>query len=170
MRIRIKNGRVVDPARGFDKAADVFVADGRIVSLGETPPAGFTAEGTIDAGGCIVCPGLVDLSARLREPGLEYKATLESEMAAAAAGGITTLAIEPAHHTIKQVDLHPAIAPEQRQQHHSFSTALHGQHPAPPLAARLGDEPSTVTLPPSTSLQPRSLAWVALLVYSLPQR
>ncbi len=95
MRIRIKNGRVVDPARGFDKAADVFVADGRIVSLGETPPAGFTAEGTIDAGGCIVCPGLVDLSARLREPGLEYKATLESEMAAAAAGGITTLACPP---------------------------------------------------------------------------
>ena len=70
MRIRVKNGRVVDPARCFDSAADLFIADGRIVSLGDTPPAGFVAEGTIDATGCIVCPGLVDLSARLREPGV----------------------------------------------------------------------------------------------------
>jgi dihydroorotase len=71
MKIRIKNGRVVDPARNIDMAGDVFIADGRIVSLGDAPPAGFAAEGTIDASGCVVCPGLVDLSARLREPGLE---------------------------------------------------------------------------------------------------
>ncbi|MDP3036230.1 MAG: dihydroorotase, partial [Rhodocyclaceae bacterium] len=56
---------------------------------------GFTAEGVIDASGCIVCPGLIDLSARLREPGFEYKATLESEMAAAAAGGVTRLVCPP---------------------------------------------------------------------------
>jgi dihydroorotase len=95
MRIQIKNGRIIDPANGIDRLADVFVADGAIVSHGGTPPAGFIAEGTVDATGCIVCPGLVDLSARLREPGFEYRATLESEMAAAAAGGVTSLACPP---------------------------------------------------------------------------
>jgi dihydroorotase len=95
MRIHIKNGRVIDPASGVDRMADVFIADGVIVSHGGTAPAGFTAEGTIDATGCVVCPGLVDLSARLREPGFEYKATLESEMDAAATGGITSLACPP---------------------------------------------------------------------------
>jgi len=95
MRIRIQNGHVVDPAHHIDHPADVFIADGKIVALGETPPPGFTAEGILDASGCIVCPGLVDMSARLREPGFEYRATLESEMAAAAAGGITSLACPP---------------------------------------------------------------------------
>lgn len=94
MKIQISNGRVIDPANNLDRNADVFVADGRIVAVG-TRPAGFEAEGVIDATGCIVCPGLVDLSARLREPGFEYRATLESEMAAAAAGGITSLACPP---------------------------------------------------------------------------
>ncbi|MDP3037417.1 MAG: dihydroorotase, partial [Rhodocyclaceae bacterium] len=88
MKIEIKNGRVIDPASGLDRAAGIFVANGKIVGVGETAPDGFTAEGVIDASGCIVCPGLIDLSARLREPGFEYKATLESEMAAAAAGGV----------------------------------------------------------------------------------
>lgn len=95
MRIHIKNGRLIDPAAGVDRQADLFIADGAIVSHGDAPPAGFSAEGTIDASGCIVCPGLIDLSARLREPGFEYKATLESEMAAAASGGITSLACPP---------------------------------------------------------------------------
>lgn len=95
MRIHVKNGRLVDPASGLDRAADLFIADGKIVSHGDTPPAGFNAEGTIDATGCVVCPGLIDLSARLREPGFEYKATLESEMAAAASGGVTSLACPP---------------------------------------------------------------------------
>jgi dihydroorotase len=94
MKIHIHNGHVVDPANGIDRAADVFIAKGRIVGVGSTP-AGFEANATIDASGCIVCPGLVDLSARLREPGFEYRATLESEMAAAAAGGITSLACPP---------------------------------------------------------------------------
>lgn len=94
MRIHIKNGRAIDPANGIDRSADIFVADGRIAAIGKAPAA-FEAEGTIDATNCIVCPGLVDLSARLREPGFEYKATLESEMAAAAAGGVTSLACPP---------------------------------------------------------------------------
>lgn len=95
MKIEIKNGRVIDPASGSDRSASVFVAKGRIVGVGEAAPAGFKAEAVLDATGCVVCPGLIDLSARLREPGFEYKATLESEMAAAAAGGVTRLVCPP---------------------------------------------------------------------------
>ncbi len=95
MRIEIRNGRVVDPASGFDQPASVFVAEGKIVGVGETAPRGFYAAAVLDATGCVVCPGLIDLSARLREPGFEYKATLESEMAAAAAGGVTRLVCPP---------------------------------------------------------------------------
>jgi dihydroorotase len=94
MKIQIQNGRVIDPASSIDRPADVFIAEGRIAAVGKAP-ASFVAEGVIDASGCIVCPGLIDLSARLREPGFEYKATLESEMAAAAAGGVTRLACPP---------------------------------------------------------------------------
>ena len=94
MRIQIQNGRVVDPANRLDQPADVFVADGRIVAVGQRP-AEWQADALLDATQCIVCPGLVDLSVRLREPGFEYKATLESEMSAAVAGGVTSLACPP---------------------------------------------------------------------------
>ena len=89
MRLLIKGGRVVDPASGRDALGDVFVADGRIAPPGGTP------ERTIDAKGLVVAPGLIDLAARLREPGYEHKATLESEMDAAVAGGVTSLACPP---------------------------------------------------------------------------
>jgi len=95
MKIHIKNGRLIDPASKTDKALDLFIAAGRIVGVGGTAPTGFEANSVLDATGCIVCPGLVDLAARLREPGFEYRATLESEMAAAAAGGVTRLACPP---------------------------------------------------------------------------
>ena len=94
MNVEIRGARVVDPASGRDEAASLWIADGRIAAIGAAP-AGLAADETIDAKGLVACPGLVDLSARLREPGLEYKATLESEMAAAAAGGVTTLACPP---------------------------------------------------------------------------
>ena len=94
MKIHIKNGRLIDPASKTDKPLDLFIGAGRVVGIG-TAPAGFEANSVLDASGCIVCPGLVDLSARLREPGFEYRATLESEMAAAAAGGVTRLACPP---------------------------------------------------------------------------
>ncbi len=94
MKIHIKNGRLIDPASGTDAQQDVFIAAGKIVGAG-TAPAGFSANRTLDAGGLIVCPGLVDLAVRLREPGFEYIATLDSEMAAAAAGGVTSLACPP---------------------------------------------------------------------------
>ena len=94
MKIEIRGARVVDPASRRDEAASLWIADGRIAAIGAAP-AGFRADEAIEAKGLVACPGLVDLSARLREPGLEYKATLESEMAAAAAGGVTTLACPP---------------------------------------------------------------------------
>jgi dihydroorotase len=89
MTILIRGGRVIDPASGRDAPGDVWVADGRIAAPGGTP------EHTIEAKGLVVAPGLIDLSARLREPGYEYKATLESEMDAAIAGGVTSLACPP---------------------------------------------------------------------------
>ena len=94
MKLHIKSGRVIDPKNKLDQSADVYVAEGKIVGVG-TAPADFQADRIIDAAGLVVCPGLVDLSVRLREPGFEYKATLESEMLAAAAGGITSLACPP---------------------------------------------------------------------------
>jgi dihydroorotase len=89
MRLHIKNGRVVDPASGKEGAGEIFVSDGMISNESGK------ADRVIDAKGLVVAPGLIDLSARLREPGYEYKATLESEMAAALAGGVTSLACPP---------------------------------------------------------------------------
>jgi dihydroorotase len=94
MRLSIVNGRVVDPASGLDTPAAVHVADGLVAAIGEAPP-GFEAQRVIDARGLVVAPGLVDLAARLREPGFEYRATLESEMQAALAGGVTSLSCPP---------------------------------------------------------------------------
>ena len=97
MKLHIKNGHVIDPAQGIDALQDVFIQDGKILALTSpgTMPAGFVAARTFDAAGLIVAPGLVDLSARLREPGYEYKATLESELQAAMQGGITSLVCPP---------------------------------------------------------------------------
>jgi len=94
MKLHIKNGRLIDPANGIDKVTDLFVEDGKVLAIGAAP-GGFVADTTLDATGLVVAPGLVDLSARLREPGYEYKATLESEMRAAVQGGVTTLVCPP---------------------------------------------------------------------------
>lgn len=94
MKIHVRNGRLVDPKHGIEAARDLYIAEGRVVGIG-TSPGGFLADHEIDATGLVVAPGLVDLSARLREPGLEYKATLESELYAAVAGGVTSLACPP---------------------------------------------------------------------------
>lgn len=94
MKIHIKNGRLVDPRNGIDAQKDVYIAAGKVVAIGAAP-SGFSANRTVDATGLVVCPGLVDLAARLREPGFEYMATLESEMQAAIAGGVTSLACPP---------------------------------------------------------------------------
>ncbi len=94
MKIVIKNGRVVDPASGHDAPADVAIAAGRIVAIGRVG-ADFHANRTLDASGLVVAPGLVDLAVRLREPGHEHEGMLESEMAAAVAGGVTSLVCLP---------------------------------------------------------------------------
>ena len=92
--IHIKQGRVIDPANNIDQVQDLFIAEGKILALA-TAPEGFQATHEIDAKGMIVCPGLIDLCANLREPGQEYKATIRSEAKAAVAAGITTLCCPP---------------------------------------------------------------------------
>ncbi len=94
MKIHIRSGRLIDPRNGIDTQRDLYLAAGKVVAVGDAP-AGFSANRVIDAAGKIVCPGLVDLAVRLREPGYEYMATLESEMEAAIAGGVTSLACPP---------------------------------------------------------------------------
>lgn len=92
-RILIRSGRLIDPASGIDALLDLAVADGRVAALG--PVADFQPDQTIDATGCIVCPGFIDLCARLREPGAEHKADIASETRTAARAGITTLVCPP---------------------------------------------------------------------------
>ena len=94
MKIHIEGGTLIDPVAGSEARADVFIDEGKIAAIG-TAPAGFDAAKRVDARGRHVVPGLVDLSARLREPGYEYRATLESETAAALAGGVTSLVCPP---------------------------------------------------------------------------
>ena len=94
MKLLIKNGRVVDPASGRDERGDIAIAAGRIVAIGRVA-ADFLPNRTIAADGLVVAPGLVDLAARLREPGHEHEGMLESEMAAAVAGGVTSLVCPP---------------------------------------------------------------------------
>jgi len=86
MNIVIQNGRVIDPKNGIDRLASLYLADGRIAALGDAP-AGFVAEQSVDATGCVVCPGLIDLGARLN--------SIEAELAAAVAGGVTSVVVPP---------------------------------------------------------------------------
>lgn len=94
MKLHIKGGHLIDPHNQIDCESDLFIAAGKVVGIGHAP-TDFHANKIIDARGLIVCPGLIDLCARLREPGDEYKATLESEMCAAMAGGVTSLVCPP---------------------------------------------------------------------------
>lgn len=94
MGLHIKKGRVIDPANNVDAVQDVFIEQGKIAALGKAP-AGFSAELEIDASGQIVCPGLVDLCVRLREPGYEHKGNIDTESRAAAKAGVTTVCCPP---------------------------------------------------------------------------
>lgn len=106
MRLKINNGRIIDPANGIDQTGGLFIDKGKILAIGRSP-AGFKPQKEIDASNKIVCPGLIDLCARLREPGQEYKATIASETRAAAASGITSICCPP--DTIPVIDT-PAVA------------------------------------------------------------
>lgn len=94
MKIAITNGRVIDPANAIDAKRDVFIDGEHIVAVGRRP-AGFEPARSINAKDCLVVPGFVELGARLREPGQEHKATIESELKAAAAGGFTSVCCLP---------------------------------------------------------------------------
>ena len=94
MNILIKNGHVMDASQQLDQVSDLYISQGKIIAIGDAP-ADFSADQTLDASGKWVLPGLVDLCVRLREPGSEYKATLLSELRAAMAGGVTSLACPP---------------------------------------------------------------------------
>ena len=93
MDIIIRGGRVIDPGSDRDLQADMLVRGGVVAAIG----AGLSAEGarSIDARGCIVAPGLVDLHTHLREPGFEQKGTIASETLAALRGGFTTVCAMP---------------------------------------------------------------------------
>ena len=94
MNLLIQGGRVVDPSSQHNAIADIAVSDGKILAIGQVPKD-FKPDTTVDAAGCVVCPGLVDLSVRLREPGYEHEGMLASELAAAVAGGITSVVCPP---------------------------------------------------------------------------
>jgi dihydroorotase len=89
VRLAIRNARIIDPASGRDGVGDLYIADGRFSEQFSGP------DRVIEAKGLVAAPGFIDLSARLREPGYEYKATLDSELQAALAGGVTSLACPP---------------------------------------------------------------------------
>ncbi len=93
-RIHISQGRIIDPENGTDSIGDIYIADNRIFSI-MGRPEGFDADITIDASSQVICPGFIDLSVRLREPGATQKATIASEVKAAAASGVTALCIPP---------------------------------------------------------------------------
>lgn len=87
MNVEIRNGRVICPKNGVDRSnASLYIAAGKIAGLGQAP-AGFVADKVIDAAGCVVCPGLIDLGARLN--------SIEAELAAAVAGGVTSVVVPP---------------------------------------------------------------------------
>ena len=98
MTIVIKNGRVLDPANGLDEPKDLLIDKGRIKALESPGSISFDAgekPSVIDAKGCVVCPGLIDMHVHFREPGFEYKETITSGCRSAAAGGFTSVAVMP---------------------------------------------------------------------------
>jgi dihydroorotase len=99
-KIAIENGRIIDPANQTDSIGSLYIAEGHIIAVNETP-GDFTPDIVIDAHNQIVCPGFIDMSTRLRQPGQSHKATIKSETRAAASGGVTTLVL--------QADTKPAV-------------------------------------------------------------
>jgi dihydroorotase len=92
MKLCIRGGRLIDPANNIDTITDIHINDGKIIHIGESNN---TAEQVIDARGLIVCPGIVDLSVSLPEPGKQQKGSISTETRAAAAGGITSICCLP---------------------------------------------------------------------------
>lgn len=134
-RLRIHGGRIVDPTDGIDTQADLFIADGSILAIGSAPDD-FSADNEIDASGLVVCPGLIDLAAHLREPGEEHKANIASEVRAAAAGGITALCASPDTNPVTDTTAVVELVTRRARQAHlsrvmplgALTRGLEGQH------------------------------------------
>jgi len=95
-RLTIINGRVIDPGNGLDEQTDLVLVDGMVASLGRVSRPEVSGESRVlDASGCIVCPGLIDVHVHLREPGQEEKETIATGAAAAVAGGFTSVCCMP---------------------------------------------------------------------------
>ena len=137
MNLSIIGARLVDPFTGIDRVDDLHLGEGRILAVG-TAPMGFEPERRIDGAGMTLSPGLVDLAARLREPGFEYKATLESEMHAAVAGGITSLVCPPDTDPILD---EPGLI--EMLKHRARSLALTNLYPLGALTVHLAGEDLT---------------------------
>jgi dihydroorotase len=123
--LAILNGRLLDPAAGSDSVANLYIENGRIAAIG-TAPKNFRADETVDARDLIICPGLVDLCARLREPGYEHKATIKSETAAAALAGITTVCIPPDTNPVIDEPAVVELIQKRAQDHGGARTAVLG--------------------------------------------
>ena len=98
MTVLIKNGRVIDPTNGLDEPKDLLIDKGKIKALespGKINIGTGEKQSIIDAKDCVVCPGLIDMHVHFREPGFEYKETIESGCRSAAAGGFTSVAVMP---------------------------------------------------------------------------
>ncbi len=132
--LTIAGGHLLDLHNGVDRIADVHVAGGLILAIG-APPDGFCADRTLDANGCVVAPGLVDLAVRLREPGNEHKGSLRAELLAAVAGGVTSVACPP--DTDPPLD-EPGLVDMMR--YRAQQAGLARVHPVGALTARLGGE------------------------------
>ncbi len=94
VKIKVTNGLIIDPANQINEIGTLTIADGQIVSILKENND-FTPDIHIDAQNQVVCPGFIDLSVRLRDPGQSYKGTIASETAAAAAAGVTSLCLPP---------------------------------------------------------------------------
>ncbi|MCD6352086.1 MAG: dihydroorotase [Armatimonadetes bacterium] len=90
----IRGARVVDPGNNFDRVADVYVRDGRVLDIAP-PEEGLPAEQVIEADGLVLCPGLIDAHVHLRQPGEEHKETVATGTRAAVAGGFTAVVAMP---------------------------------------------------------------------------
>ena len=99
MTLRILNGHLLDPGNQIDDKHDLYIEHGKIVAI-DQQPEDFVAEQTLDANGLIICPGLIDLSARLSGSGQHHTASIASETKAAIRGGITSLCIAPDHEPV----------------------------------------------------------------------
>jgi len=92
-KVLISNGRIIDPVNEVDQVGSIFIADGKILPAKQVSE--FTPDVVIDAKDQVVCPGFIDLSVRLRDPGQSYKGTVQSETYAAASAGVTSLCLPP---------------------------------------------------------------------------